>query len=264
MKPNEIRMWRPRRWQDFVGAANRRTVERLQRAVIRREPPRPMLFIGPYGSAKTSLARHLIASICCENPSAGGDPCCVCRECVYQGSEHNGMGAKFAHWELDCTRFSDRAEVRQTVLAILAEERVAVFWDEFQRLRVKSAQALLLKPSEDIRGLWMLAMTDDQYRRMDPQLFERFRKVWLTTPTVAETVSFFVGKTIEWQIGASEEIVALMVAATQRSFRSCLDLLAAGAENHDRTLDQKTLEEFLSLDPALNDTPPAFVGIGEQ
>ena len=248
MKPNAIRTWRPPIFDDYIGAANSRPVRRLQQAAIRREPPRPLLLIGPYGASKTSLARHLIASFCCENPSPHGDPCHKCHECARQGAEHNGEGLSYAHWELDCTRYLHRNEVRQVIQEIDTSQDVAVFWDEFSRLRAKSAQPLLLKPSEDIHGIWIVAMTSDHYRTMDAQLFERFRKVWLTIPTADEMVAFFKKKATDWGVIASEEIIRLMVDRTQRSFRSCLDLLAAGAENEGRLLDRDTLEEFFTLD----------------
>ena len=163
------------------------------------------------------------------------------------------MGSAFSHWELDCTAFTDRTEIRQVLHQIQEADHVAVFWDEFQRLRVKSAQSMLLKPSEDTRGLWIVAMTDDQYHQMDPQLFERYRKVWLAIPTAVEMADFLQAKAREWSVTVQREIIDLMVDVTQRSFRSCLNLLAAGAENPDRVLDRATLEEFLSLDRSDDD-----------
>ena len=264
MKPNDIRTWRPRLWTDYVGEANRRPVRRLQSAVKRREPPRALAFIAPYGAAKTSLARHLIASFCCENVSSTGDPCRMCWECMHQGREHNGMGYQLSHWELDCAQFAHRSEVRQTVQTIESEDDAAVFWDEFHRLRDGSAQPMLLKPSEDFHGIWIIAMTDDQYRQMDGQLFERFRKVWLATPTDSELVEFFIRRAPEWGVTASDGIIQLMVDRTQRSFRSCLDLLAAGAENDNRVLDRDTLEEFLTLGQPDDDSFPQLFGIADE
>ena len=252
MTPNDIKTWRPRAWSDFVGAANHRKVRRLQQAAIRREPPGQLALIGPHGTGKTSLARHTTASFCCENPTGDGAPCCSCWECEYQGIEHNGMGYKYAHWELDCSQFTDRNEIRKTIHGIQdtqVGQNVAVFCDEFHNLHVNGAQSMLLKPSEDVHGTWIVAMTDEHYRSMDDALFERFRKVWLTIPTASEMVDFFAKKVLQWKVHATEDILRLMVTETQCSFRTCLDIVAAAAENDDRVLDRETLEEFLTLNP---------------
>jgi replication-associated recombination protein RarA len=264
MTPNEIKTWRPPTWSDFLGAANRPLIQRLQRAAIRREPPRPLLVVAPYGVGKTSLARHLMAAFCCEHPLASGDPCHECWECTHHGSEHNGEGYAFAHWELDCTRYTDVSGVRKVIQEIEAESKVAVFWDEFARLRVESAQALLLKPTEDVRGIWIVATTEDHYRRMDAQLFERFRKIWLTIPTVNELVDGFMLLLPTFGVLTSRDMIERMVRGTQRSFRSCLDILAAAAENENRTLDLATLEEFLSLDQRGADASPRLFSSMEE
>jgi replication-associated recombination protein RarA len=264
MTPNEIKTYRPPTWNAFLGAANRPLIQRLQRAAIRREPPRPLLVVAPYGAGKTSLARHLTAAFCCERPSTSGDPCHKCGECERQGPEHNGEGDAFVHWELDCTRYTDVSEVRKVIQTIEDESKVAVIWDEFARLSVESAQALLLKPTEDVRGIWIVATTVDHYRRMDAQLFERFRKIWLTIPTVNELVDGFMLLLPTFGVLASRDMIELMVRGTQSSFRSCLDILAAAAENENRTLDLATLEEFLSLDQCSADASPRLFGSMEE
>src|SRR4051794_24203631 len=105
MDPMDIKRWRPQTFGDFIGAANTRPLQRLQRAAIARRLPPALLIIGPYGCSKTSLARLLLMAYGCQRPDpATGDPCHRCDECLRQGVEYNGEGLTYRHWEVDCTR----------------------------------------------------------------------------------------------------------------------------------------------------------------
>lgn len=82
----DLRDWRPKLWSDFIGESNQRQIEPLRRECLLGIRPKPLLLTGAVGSAKTSLARHLIASYCCPNASLGdGNPCGRCSECRSQG-----------------------------------------------------------------------------------------------------------------------------------------------------------------------------------
>lgn len=257
---NEIKFWRPQTWSDFIGTQNSGCIERLQRSVATHTPPPPLLLVGPYGCAKTALARHIIKAHCCPHVTENGNPCNApgCEACIRQGPDYNGEGDVYEHYEFDCTRFTAKADVVERLRYVLSAHRPAVFWDEFGALNA-NAMKLLLTAVNDFSGIFIAAMTDEDLakRTIPPPLFDRLRKVYLTIPTSGELVDFFITKAAGWGVAVDEATVRLMVNASQRSFRTCLDILQAARENTPPILDRDTLEEFLTIDPDVAWTPGA-------
>lgn len=251
MTPEQIRCYRAHTWDEFIGAENAPSFRRLQAAAMRGEPPPPLLLVAPYGSVKTTLARHLMRAFGCpfRDPRTG-DPCQECEECQRIGPDFAGEGKLYARWEIDCTRISSKAEVLD-YLALMGEEgeRLAVFWDEFHRLADRQGADALLKFTEDFtkrcKGLWIIAITDDEFERIRGPLFERFRKVWLVTPTAEEMVAYFCRLAPRLEVNAPPALIRELVIRSARSFRTCFDVLAAAKEDPCGTLTAAILDEFL-------------------
>lgn len=246
------RLWRPRTFGEIIGRANTRSVRRLQQAARERSLV-ITLILGPYGCAKTSLARLLMASFCCQAPDPQtADPCQRCEGCLRQGPGYNGEFHTCRHWEIDCTGNIGRKEVANVLMQARQEDPVAIFFDELPRLSEQSAQSPLLTFTHDLRqGLFLAAAAyggtaeQPELPRVLPPLFERMRKVYLSLPEVEEMVSFFRRMTPQWQVQTEDSLLREMVMRTGRSFRSCLDVLDAAACNDPPVLDRDTLDEFL-------------------
>ena len=86
---------------------------------------------------------------------------------------------------------------------------------------------------------------DEELKVLSPDLYERFRKVWLKIPTVNEMTTFFEQKLPDWGVIADRDEIRATVRRSKRSFRTCKDVFAAAADNPDRTLDDATMDEFL-------------------
>lgn len=143
MTPNEIQNWQPRRFADIVGEVNRPSVEKAQRAALRRDAFKPLI-VGPVGTAKTSLARLLLQSYCCARPDpVTADPCGSCGGCLGCRPENNGSGVPLQHWVFDCGEGVDKGEVVGFVRAYQFHDRNAVLFDELGDLPVKAQKALL-------------------------------------------------------------------------------------------------------------------------
>lgn len=75
--------YRPWTFDDVVGQRN---IMNLQRAlIVNQHYPQQMLFSGPSGTGKTTLARINAAAHLCETPLTDrgqGNPCCVCENCL--------------------------------------------------------------------------------------------------------------------------------------------------------------------------------------
>ena len=208
-----------------------------------------MLVVSPYGYGKTTLVRLLLLSLNCQrrDPTTA-DPCMQCPQCEFSGRAYCGYGDPFHRVEIDGTQL-DRRELIDLCREFIHDRDVALFLDELHHLEATHSQEALLKFVEDFPGLFIGAVMQDRLCEVIPPLLERMQMVWLEPPTTDEMVDFFVTKCGgEWQLEAPERLVRLLVERSNRSFRMCLRVLGAAAENDGRSLDLETLEEFLAQD----------------
>ena len=94
--------YRPRRVSEFVG--NKRTIEILRNIVISGQVPNGILFNGPPGSGKTSLALVLTKALYCQDFSK--DVCGQCKHCLnFENVYSNSSDLWIFH---DCTRLNEK------------------------------------------------------------------------------------------------------------------------------------------------------------
>jgi len=259
---NETKTWCPENWFEFIGDKNRRPVGRLQRCAIVHRLPLLVLLIGAYGCAKTTLARFLVKAYRCLNATADGSPCHTCDDCTRQGPDYNGDGMVYQQYEYDCHRYATPKKLQPILERIEQDDRPIVFLDQLEGLTEKALR-LLLTFLNNFKGVFIAAIATDDFQKLKravrtmPALapvFERMRKVYLHIPEVDEMVALFKSKAPEWGVIADDEaMLRLMVTASQRSFRTCLDILQAAEEDDPPVLDRATIEEFLTLDDAVPD-----------
>lgn len=250
MTPKEIKSYRSRLFEEFIGERNKPAIRRLQREVIAGELPGSILFIAPYGYSKTTLARHLMRARACRrrNPLTG-DPCNECDACQRIGPEFNGEGSVYSRWEIDCTHILDKSDMRGWLNTLKQCTHVDVFWDEFHRIAKRQIAEMLLKFAEDFPkyfdGMNIIAITNDHFATMPGPLFDRLRKVYLFRPEVDEMVAWYEKFIVRCGVNDPYQLIRQMVIRSDCSFRACYDLLAAAKENPGSILDRATLDEFL-------------------
>jgi len=244
-----LNTWTPKTWSEFIGETNRPYIERLQTSAIRRAPPRPVLLIAPFGGGKSALGDFLIKSHACPNITPTGDPCHACYDCQIVLPAQNGMGQSYLRYTEDCHLLrTDRERLIDVLDVMQQEDKVAVFFDELHGLGRNLNLLLTVLPK--FQGIFVAAIKDTEYHKLPPELFDRFRKVWLQIPTVDELVQFFCNKAGSLGIKADALHVGVMVEGCGRSFRTCLDILQAALDRSPAVLDRRLLEEFFDLDPS--------------
>ena len=244
MDAEGIRTWRPMTFAEVIGEKNRPLVKRTERALARGRMYSKALFVAPFGCGKSSLVELIMKSINCKNrDSSTGDPCHTCTWCKAFGPHNNGYGHPYRRFVVDCTRMN-RAEVVEFVGDNYYYEDMAVFFDELHHLHEKHSQEPLLKFVEQFPGPLFAAVMEHKLNDIIEPLQERFEILRLHRPANREITDFFVQKSEEWEIEAPRTLLEEMVAGTEGSFRKCLKIMAAAAEN-DGKLDQSVLELYL-------------------
>lgn len=247
MDSDDIRNWRPSRFSEVVGAINQRRLERLQRTLLKGRLPTPLLLVGVFGYGKTSIARLLLKSLCCQqrDPTTA-DPCNTCKWCRCFGKFYNGYGEPYRRCEYNCGTFN-----REATLALLDEFQfdsdVALFLDEFHRLHEQHCQEPLLKFVEDFDGLLIAAIMEDRLGEVIPPLRERFELIQVSPPEEEEMVDFFTKMGDVWKVRATQDVLKFMVKESGKSFRFGIKAHAAAADEPDRTLTKTLIQDMLGI-----------------
>lgn len=97
--------YRPKKFSDVVGQTSE--VEVLKKLLEKGWQPPALLFEGPYGTGKTSLARLMARALLCESRQ-GVEPCGECRSCKAMD-----QGSHIAYSEVDAASQGLIADVKQ-------------------------------------------------------------------------------------------------------------------------------------------------------
>jgi DNA polymerase III delta prime subunit len=211
-------IYRPRRFDQVLGQVD---VKRpLAQMLVDGRLPRTLLFSGPSGTGKTSVARIVAASVVCSDRT-DADPCGACGDCapVLFGR------FSFPVWEINAARDGGIDDVRrlQDHLGHAYPWRQVVLWDEAHRITREACDALLKTLEETPQATFILITTDPVglpptiRSRATPFLFER-----VATSEIAAHVSR-VASDRSWRV--SKSLVGDVAAASDGSPRKALQLL---------------------------------------
>lgn len=247
MNGNEIRNFRPQKFNEVAGQLNQQRLIRIQDQLLTGHIPSALLIVGIYGYCKTSIARLIFRSLDCRNRDPiTADPCGRCSDCRCCGNFYQGYGTPYRRFEYDCTTIG-RPELIGIMNEHIFDNDAAIFLDEMHHLHEKFSQEPLLKFVEDFRGVLIAAVMQDRLTELIPPLRERFDVLQLTPPTEEEIVNYFVHRTAEWQIVAPLELIRYMVNQSGLSFRVCLRILGAAADQDGRSLTMRLINEMLNI-----------------
>ncbi|CAN5727169.1 hypothetical protein BH23CHL7_BH23CHL7_09370 [soil metagenome] len=245
------RRWRAQTFGEILGQAA--VVETLRNAVRLGRLSHGLLFVGPRGTGKTSMARIVAKAVNCENP-IDGEPDDTCEPCA---AIRDGRALDVV--ELDAAsnnRVDDMRELLPRVYTGASDLRHKVFIiDEVQR--IKEGWDVLLKTLEEPPDnvLFIFCTTDPSGIR--PAVVSRLQR-FTFRPLPSREIEAKLRRILEAEgRQVTDEAIALVAARAaggMRDAESMLDqVLAGGAE----TIDADAVRDLLGL--AEQETVDRFV-----
>jgi DNA polymerase-3 subunit gamma/tau len=236
------RRWRAQRFSEIVGQTA--VVETLRNAVRTDRVAHAILFVGPRGTGKTSLARILAKALNCTNLQ-DGDPCDTCEACVAIRE-----GRAFDLVEIDAASnrgIGDIRDLRERIHYAPTDLRRKVYiLDEAHQITKDAWNALLkslVEPPPFVA--FMFASTHPQ--EFPPAILSRLQRYDVRRLSLDE-IEGKLRRILEAEGVAAEpgavHLIARLAAGGMRDAESILDQVLASATG---AVDEATVRDLLGL-----------------
>jgi DNA polymerase-3 subunit gamma/tau len=236
------RRWRAQTFGQIVG--QEAVVETLRNAVRTGRVAHAILFVGPRGTGKTSLARILAKALNCTNLQ-DGDPCDVCEACV---SIREGRAMDLVEIDAASNRGIDAIrELRERInYAPTDLKRKVYILDEAHQI-TRDAWNALLKSLEEPPDFVTFMFASTHPEEFPPAILSRLQRFdvrRLTTAEIEGKLARILGADGRAATPAALHLIARLAAGGMRDAESMLDqLLSSSAE----ALDEARVRDLLGL-----------------
>ena len=236
------RRWRAQTFSQIVG--QEAVVETLRNAVRADRVSHAILFVGPRGTGKTSLARIVAKAVNCTNLQ-DGDPCDACPSCV---SIREGRAFDLVEIDAASNRGIDAVrDLRERIHYPPSDlKRKVYILDEAHQI-TRDAWNALLKSLEEPPPFVLFMFASTEPSGFPPAILSRLQRYdvrRLTIPEIEGKLAMILeadGRTAEPE---AIRLIARLAAGGMRDAESMLDqLLSAG----DGPIDEARVRDLLGL-----------------
>lgn len=231
------RLYRPSDFKNFVGQdAIRKTI---QNELKSEHLGHALLFCGPRGTGKTSLARLVAKSLNCLQRQADGEACNLCVRC-----EEMNAGHALDVIEIDAASHTGVDEVREVIIEkadfapTVARAKVYII-DEVHMLSKSAFNALLKTLEEPPDFAYFILATTDPHKIIETILSrcQRFDFRKIPDEVIAERLKLVAEKE---KIQTDEKALRLIARLARGGLRDALVILEQLNEN-GRITDRKSV-----------------------
>ncbi|HEV7809982.1 MAG TPA: DNA polymerase III subunit gamma/tau, partial [Candidatus Limnocylindrales bacterium] len=236
------RRWRAQTFAEIVGQAA--VVETLRNAVRAGRVSHALLFVGPRGTGKTSLARIVAKALNCTNLQ-DGDPCDRCDACV---AIREGRAIDLIEIDAASNRGIDAIrDLRERIQYAPTDLRRKVYiLDEAHQI-TKDAWNALLKSLEEPPDFVVFIFASTHPQDFPPAILSRLQRFDVRRLAIEEIegklARILEAESVEAEPGAVR-LIARLAAGGMRDAESMLDqVLGAGS----RRIDEASVRDLLGL-----------------